>query len=131
MSKRPPSTNSPYGKAAQNYAARGVREESSRETEARALLKAAKMLKELQSDWDANSARKIEDTLKFNRQLWVVFYDNAIKDGQSAALSANVVSLSGFIFKRSMEILAAPSPEKLDILISINREVAGGLMARA
>jgi flagellar protein FlaF len=32
-----------------------------------------------------------------------------------------------FIFNRTITVLAEPAPEKLKILISINREIAAGL----
>ncbi len=132
MSKRPPPSN-PYGKAAQNYAAQSTRKEDTRETEAKALLKAAKMLQDLQTSWDGRSQKTIEDALKFNRQIWVLFYDNALTaqdEKRPKHLSTNVVNLANFVFRRSMEILAAPEADKLNILISINREVATGLMAK-
>ncbi len=132
MTRRPPHTN-PYGKAAQNYATMGTRQDDTRSTEAKALLKAAKMLQDVQADWGNGGQKKIEETLKHNRQIWVLFYDNALSNddpSRPANLSTNVVNLANFIFKRSMEILAAPEPEKLNILININREVANGLMAR-
>lgn len=132
MSKRPPPTN-PYGKAAHNYSAVSAKQDDTRSTEAKALLKAAKMLQDLQNSWDGKTQKKIEDTLKFNRQIWVLFYDNALANDESSRpknLSTNVVNLANFIFKRSMEIMASPAPEKLNILISINREVASGLMTK-
>jgi len=131
MSKRLP-TN-PYGKVAQSYANQGKKQEDRRETEAKALLKAARMLQDLQSSWDSRSSQKIEDALKFNRQIWVIFYDNAINTSNenTSTLSGNVVNLANFVFRRSMEILAAPEPDKLNILININREVANGLMSKS
>ena len=129
MSKRPTPSN-PYGKAAHNYSATASQQDDTRATEAKALLKAAKMLQDLQNSWDGKSQSKVEETLKYNRQLWVLFYDHAISDGGSKTLNTNVVNLAGFVFKRSLEILAAPAPEKLNILININREVANGLMTK-
>ena len=130
---QPPPTNNPYGKAAHNYAQQGTLQETTRGTEAKALLKAAKMLQDLQSSWDKQPQKKIEEVLKFNRQIWVLFYDNALNnndDTRPQALSTNVINLASFVFKKSVEILAAPEASKLNILININREVAGGLMAK-
>lgn len=133
MSKRPTPGN-PYGKAAHNYSSTAAQQDDVRATEAKALLKAARMLQELQAGWDAEenkvSQAKIEETLKFNRQIWVLFYDHAVSGEGPNTLNTNVVNLAGFVFKRSMEILAAPAPEKLNILININREVANGLMTK-
>lgn len=105
-----------------------------RSTEAKALLKAARMLQDLQLTWDSKSQKKIEDALKHNRRIWVLFYDHALAANTGAQPSnrviLNVVNLANFVFKRSIEILANPSSEKLNILININREVAGGLMTK-
>jgi flagellar protein FlaF len=39
----------------------------------------------------------------------------------------NILSLSVFVDRRIFEVMAYPAPEKLDILISINRNIAAGL----
>lgn len=132
MSKHPP-TN-PYGKVAKSYAAQETKQEDPRATEAKALLKAAKLLQDLQKSWEARTPQKIEEVLKYNRQIWVLFYDNAVNgenENRPAQLASNVVNLANFVFKRSMEIMAAPESDKLNILININREIANGLMAKA
>lgn len=132
MSQRPPQNN-PYGKAAHNYSNVASKQEDTRATEAKALLKAARILQELQTGWDEKSVTKIEEALKYNRQIWVVFYDHAVSNDMpevSKGFNTNVVNLAGFVFKRSMEILANPAPDKLNILININREVANGLMTK-
>lgn len=135
---RPPAPSNPYGpgsykSAAHNYSATDSKQEDTRATEAKALLKAARMLQELQTSWNDNSPTKIEEILKHNRQIWVLFYDHAVSNDVPEAAKGfhtNVVNLAGFVFKRSMEILANPTPEKLNILININREVANGLMTK-
>ncbi len=45
-------------------------------------------------------------------------------------LRSNIINLANFIFKREIEIMSQPEKSKLDILISINRDIAAGLMAR-
>jgi flagellar protein FlaF len=132
MSKHLP--HNPYGKVAKSYAAQESKQEDARATEAKALLKAAKQLMDLQKTWDTRTPQKIEDVLKYNRQLWVLFYENAVSnvdDTRPAQLATNVINLANFVFKRSTEILAAPESDKLNILININREVANGLMSRS
>ena len=42
----------------------------------------------------------------------------------------NIANLGVFIFNHTVDTLAAPAKEKLDILIEINREIAAGLMTR-
>ncbi len=49
-----------------------------RELEAHVLLKSAKFLYDVQSNWDDTSPDILEETLKYNRQIWMMFYDTAI-----------------------------------------------------
>lgn len=135
MSTKPPSNVFAHSKVSANYGARAKAFAGCRELEAQALLKAARMLQDLQTDWDKRTAGKIEETLKFNRQIWVLFYDNAQKPNATAGrnsvpvLQKNIINLASFVFKRSVDILASPAQDKLSILININREVAAGLMS--
>jgi flagellar biosynthesis activator protein FlaF len=121
---------SPHGRAAQNYAAQSQKQASQRETEAQILLRAAKQLQDLQKDWDSLTDKDREAALKYNRQIWVMFYENA-KDtaANNNPTAPTVINLAQFVFKRSMDILALPDRDKLNVLITINREVAAGLMA--
>jgi flagellar protein FlaF len=103
-----------------------------RETEARVLLKAANMLQDLQTNWNPDNHVKLDETLKYNRQIWMLFFDTAVenKDGnRPVELRNNIVNLANFVFKRTVDILSEPRKDKLDILISINRDIAAGLMA--
>lgn len=67
--------------------------------------------------------------VRLNWRLWTIFQaelldpDCMLPEG----LRSNVLSLANFVDKHSVELVARPEPEKLDILISINRELAGGL----
>jgi flagellar protein FlaF len=132
MSRTPPSDRRAAGKVSGSYGAIAQRHAGKRDIEAHALLKAARMMQDLQNNWDQQTPEKVEDALKFNRQIWVLFYDNATNENAAGAPPApvrnNVINLANFVFKRSLEILAAPDKNKLSVLISINREVAAGLM---
>ena len=104
-----------------------------RELEAHVLLKSAKFLQDLQNDWDKVTPDILEETLKYNRQIWMMFYDTALENPEGDRpndLRSNIVNLANFIFKRELEILGTPSKEKLDVLINVNREIAAGLLAR-
>jgi len=97
------------------------------------LLKAAKMMQDLQNDWDGTNRDVIESTLKYNRQVWLIFYDTAIEnkeENRTKELRSNIVNLANFIFKREIEILVDPKKEKFDVLININNEIAAGLMTK-
>jgi len=134
--KKPPANSHPYGRASGSYGAQAKKHAGKRDVEAQVLLKAARKMQELQNGWDQKTPASIEETIRFNRQIWVMFYDNAInsqtgqKPPEPQSLKANIVNLAGFVFKRSMDILADPEREKLNILININREVAAGLMTK-
>lgn len=133
MSKNSP-TNNPYAKAAGAYGTSAQKTATDpREVEGRVLLKAAGMLKDLQNDWDNANRDVIEATLKYNRQIWMMFYDTALENPEGNRpndLRSNIINLANFIFKREVEIMVDPKKEKLDILININREIAAGLMAK-
>jgi flagellar biosynthesis regulator FlaF len=132
-------TNNPYAQAAGAYGEHAQKHTpDQRELEARVLLKSAKLLQDLRNDWGNANFDIIESTLKYNRQIWMMFYDTATdtdKAGEEARpndLRSNIINLANFIFKREMEILADKermnSPQRLDALISINREIAAGLL---
>lgn len=128
----PSKNNNPYAKAAGAYDQNAQQNTPDpRELEARVLLKSNRMLQDLKDGWDNINKPLLEETLKYNRQIWMLFYDTALEnpDGNRPNdLRSNIVNLAHFIFKREMEILTAPKKEKLDILISINKEIAAGLM---
>lgn len=123
---------SPHAQAASAYGDNAQKHTPDpREVEARALLKAAKMLKDLKDDLEHADAETIEKILQYNRSIWSMFYDTAIeeKDGNHpSSLRSNILNLANFIFKREGEIMADPQPAKFDVLININREIAAGLM---
>lgn len=131
--KNPPSQN-PYAQAAGAYGTSAQKHTPDpRELEGRVLLKAANMIKDLQDNWDATTPQLIEETLKYNRQIWVMFYDTALENGDNNRpndLRSNIINLANFVFKRSMDIMAKPEKDKLNILININREIAAGLMSQ-
>lgn len=103
-----------------------------RELEARVLLKAVHKMQALQKNWDnPKLAEDLDDTLRFNRQIWMMFVDHAATDqspDRPRDLRSNIANLGAYVFKRSIDILSDPKPEMLDVLIDINREVAAGLM---
>ena len=103
---------------------------SGREIEAEVLTQAALKLKKCQADWD-NPGRneKLDEALKYNQLIWSVFqgdltmHDNPLP----RQLKQNLLTLSAFIDKRIFETMAYPSPEKLNVIIDINSNIAAGL----
>ena len=137
MSKQKKSNPPPklsHSIASGTYGAQARQHAGNRDVEAQALLKAARKLQELEKNWEKRTPALLEESIKFNRQLWVLFYDTAVNsptdpDGNSD-LRQNIINMAGFVFKRSIDIMADPQQAKIQILISINREVAAGLMAK-
>lgn len=125
-------SNNPYTQAAGKYGKQARETSDQRGLEGQLLLKAANELQKLHDNWDKATPVDVEDILTYNRKLWMLFFDTAIEepDERPVDLRNNIVNLCNFIFKRSMNILSEPSPEKLNVLIDINRQVAAGLMTR-
>lgn len=133
MPNNPP-TNNPYAKAAGAYDSHAqAHTPDQRELEARVLLKSARMIADLKDNWDKVDSELLEQTLKYNRQIWMMFYDTALENPNGDRpndLRSNIINLANFIFKREIEIMSAPAKEKLDVLVNINKEIAAGLMSK-
>jgi len=102
---------------------------SGREIEAEVLTKAARKLKDCQDSWDANDREeKLSEALKFNQLVWSIFQGELKKDDNplNRKLRADLLRLSAFIDRRIFETIADPTPEKLNIVININKTIAAG-----
>ena len=103
---------------------------SGRETEARVLTKAALKLKSCQDSWHAESREaKLEEALKYTQRIWSVFQAELSnkENPLPRQVKLNLLQLASFIDKRIFETMAFPSPEKLTVIIDINRNIAAGL----
>jgi flagellar protein FlaF len=67
--------------------------------------------------------------VRLNWRLWTILQSELLDPECPVPLElrTNVLSLARFVDKQTVEILNKPDPAKLDILISIDRELAGGL----
>ncbi|KAA2244176.1 flagellar biosynthesis regulator FlaF [Salinarimonas soli] len=112
-----------YGKVAQQTL-------GPRELEAHVLLKAATRLQRVRDAWDERQG-ELDEALTYNRKLWTVLATAATAETNPLPreIKQNIGNLGIFIFKRTVEVMMQPSPEKLDALVNINREVAAGLRA--
>ena len=107
---------------------------SGRDIEAGVLTKAARKLKECQDNWPKNGrSTMLEAALKYNQRVWTIFQAEFEKSDNPLpnALKVDLLRLSAFIDKRTIEALAYPTPEKLTILININHNIAAGLRMRS
>jgi flagellar protein FlaF len=73
---------------------------------------------------------QILDAVRLNWRLWTIIQaEQADPDCATAkAIREGLLNLANFIDKRSIDLLAYPSAEKLQPLISINRNIAAGLL---
>ena len=104
---------------------------SGREIEATVLNQAALKLKECQDNWNADDLdERLNAALEFNQQIWSILQGELIKADNSLPqqIRQNLLALSAYVDKRIFEIMAFPSPEKLTIVININRNIAAGLL---
>jgi flagellar protein FlaF len=103
---------------------------SGRETESRVLMKGALKLKACQDNWDADNRDEVlEDALVFNQQIWSILQTELMREDHPMPrkLRMDLLALAAFVDKRIFEVLAYPSPEKVDTIININRNIAAGL----
>lgn len=103
---------------------------SGRATEARVLTQAALKLVECQRNWDSPDRNEILDSaLKYNQRVWSIFQVEMAKADNPLPkdIKLNVLRLGRFIDNRIFDTMAFPSPEKLDIIIRINKNIAAGL----
>ena len=104
--------------------------QSGREIEAAVLTKAAVKLKKCQDNWDANDRdERLDDALRYNQRVWSIFQSELSRDNHELPkkLRLDILRLAAFIDKRIFETMAFPAPEKLDIVIAINNNLAAGL----
>lgn len=112
---------SAYSKVAQTT-------QSGRELEASILMKAALRLQAVRDDWTGRRS-ELSDALAYNRKLWIVLVTSATEADSPLphAIKQNVANLGLFVFNRTIDISDEPAPQKLAVLITINRELAAGL----
>jgi flagellar biosynthesis activator protein FlaF len=119
-----------HSSQAEVYSRAQVSALSDREAEAAVLMKAAAMMKHVQSHWSAPDRDiTLEKALRYNQRLWTFFQVSLLDDKNPLPqnIRENVLRLSAFIDRRIFDTLAYPTPEKLDILININTNIAAGL----
>ncbi len=70
--------------------------------------------------------------VRVNWRLWTILQAELLDPDCPLPdeLRVNVLSLAQFVDKHTIDVIAQLKPNKLDILIAINRELAGGLYAQ-
>ena len=117
-----------YETAARTYEQRRTKGGSPRETEGRALLESARRMAEAQTKPEDKVA--LSAAARLNWRLWTILQAEvcAPESPLPPEIRANMINLSNFIDKKMVGILADPQPDKLDVLININRQIAAGLL---
>jgi flagellar biosynthesis activator protein FlaF len=106
---------------------------SGREIEASVLEKGAIRLRRCQENWKPDQFdRELDEALRFNQRIWDIF--NSDWQNPESQLPREIrqdlLSLSLYVRKSTLDIMADPSKSKLDVLIQINENLAQGLRAR-
>ena len=119
-------------RAAQAYGTIAKKTANPRELEADLLLSAAARLQAIRDGWDSKRS-ELEAALLYNRKLWSIFVTSATSADNPlpVGLRQNVANIGLFVFKQTLTTMVNPKPENLGSLISINRELAAGLLVHA
>ena len=99
-----------------------------RQTEARALMETARTLANAQDNFTDITGYRA--ALRLNWRLWTIFQADVSGAGSPLPddIKQNILNLSVFIDKHTVDALANPEGRKLKVLIDINRNIASGLM---
>ena len=117
--------------AANAYAKAAQTAQSPREIEATVLMRAATRLQTIRDDWNTKRP-ELDEALSFNRKLWTVLV-SSVTDAANplpTPIKENVANLGLFVFKHTVSLMSAPAPDRLAVLITINREIAAGLRSQ-
>lgn len=118
--------------AAQAYKNVARQTSSPRELEASLLLQAAARLQSVCDAWDSKKGQ-LDEALLYNRKLWSVFLSEMTDTNHPMpkSLRQNVANIGLFVMNHTVRVMNDPRPDHLGSLISINREIAAGLLGRA
>jgi flagellar biosynthesis activator protein FlaF len=103
---------------------------SGRELEAVVLSRAAQKLAEVKNNWDApDRDERLDEALRYNQQIWSIFQGELLKEDNPLPrqLRMDILSLSAFIDRRIFEVMSFRDPEKINVIININLNIAEGL----
>lgn len=78
---------------------------------------------------EAGDRETIRAAVRLNWRLWTILQAELL-DPQCLVpddVRNNMLSLANFVDKHSVDVIGKPAPAKLQVLISINRELSAGL----
>jgi len=97
-------------------------------TEAWALIEAARRMAEATAAENAKKAMR--EALRLNWRLWTIFQVE-LATGESNVpedVRMNMLTLCKYIDQHTVGAIATPTTEKIEVLVNINRDIAGGLL---
>jgi flagellar protein FlaF len=117
--------------AAQAYSKVATATVAPRELEASLLLRAASKLQMASEQWQGMSPA-VDEALTYNRKLWTVLLTAVTRPENPlpTEIKQNVANLGIFIMSHTMRVIGDPQPDKMNVLIHINRDLAAGLRGR-
>ena len=79
---------------------------------------------------DPTNIEKILEMTRLNWRIWTIIQAELVDPEcpLPREIRENLINLSNFIDKRSADVIAEPSADKLSVLININRQIGAGLM---
>lgn len=118
--------------AAQAYSRVSQTSAPPREIEAQVLMKAARQLQDVQTNW-TGPTKTMHEALLFNRRLWAIFMSAADSNDnpQPLEIRQNIANIGVFVMKQTLAMQENPNPAMLKSLIDINCNLAAGLSGRA
>jgi flagellar biosynthesis activator protein FlaF len=118
--------------AAQAYAKTQQQTSNPRELEANLLMRAASRLQLIKDSWPEKQG-ELTEALTYNRKLWTVFLSSMADDncGLPKEIRSNIASLATFVLNHSIRCVGTDDPNKLNVLINMNRSIALGLRSSA
>ena len=121
-----------HNQATQAYRQASKNTASPRDLEANLLSSAAAHFQRIRENWNDLSG-ELPEALKFNRKLWTVFLTSVVHNASPLPIEVrqHVANLGVFVLSQTAELQVVPVPEKLDVLVRINRELAAGLRGSA
>ncbi|HYH18557.1 MAG TPA: flagellar biosynthesis regulator FlaF [Azospirillum sp.] len=111
------------------YASRPASDDP-RDVEAWALAEAARRL--IDAGHQPENPEALQAALQLNQRLWTIFQAAMTEDDcpHPLELRTNIAALSLMVDRETLARLADLDGSKLDVLVNINRNVAGGLLAQ-
>src|SRR6202045_1833992 len=107
--------------AAQAYARTSQTTAPPRAIQWQALLKAARQLQDVQTNWKGPD-KNMHSALLFNRRLWSILMSAAATNDtpQPIEIRQNIANIGVFVMKQTIDMQMNPDPAKLKSLIEIN-----------